>query len=148
MIFQTSHRSVFSWPKQLWIQSCSTLSKLSNMNYMTNSPFWDHVRGAHFIMLCFQRKLHLKSFMLPRWAWTLWQHLPWVLWKVISIHEAAGRPPVCQPNFPHIIPANNTSIVPGQGNAKMCFMWLKAPANQHFWGSLCETFPVHSQPKS
>ncbi len=88
----------------------------------------------HFIKLCCQRKARLHA--LSRAS----AMLLWALGKVISIHEAPASqtsPTLYRRTTPPLFLAEETQRC-------ALFMWLKAPVNQHFWASLCETFPARS----
>lgn len=71
--------------------------------------------------------------------------LLWALGKVISIHEAPAHPRASQTSPTLYRRTTPPLFLAKEMQRCALFMWLKAPANQHFRASLCETFPAHSQ---
>lgn len=80
-----------------------------------------------------------KTSMNTFWCWF------WGGW-LASMGQPARVPAKLPPHYTS--EQHGRCFWPGKCKDVLYFMWLKAPVNQHFWVSLCETFPVHFQCKS
>lgn len=136
----------FSWPEQMLNSTFFSTKKTKKQRlFQTSWPYihtYIQYTSLYHALLSktTSEKQHADKTSMNTFWWRFWGG------RLASMGQPARVPAKLPPHYTS--EQHGRCFWPRKCKDVLYLMWLKAPVNQHFWVSLCETFPVHSQCKS